>query len=511
MLVAMLTASAQQTVTLKFTAKAQGGVYCPFNMVKVTDVTHGWTEYLHYPDTILTLIPHTGINEQHEKAFRLGKAYPNPFTDETHVTLEMPEAGEALIQTYDTDGAIMASQNMRLEAGTHNVKVSITKPGLTFLAVTTAQGQQVAKLMCAGNGGHNAIAVETLSAEINATKATHSTTENIFKLDDEMSYTGFIIDGTDTVTSETIIQHQNDSETITLQFDITVPGGSEFPSGILNGKFSVSEGNQVQFSKGNLQYIGSASTPYWKFADHQWEFLGDNGQGSTNEHIDRDLFGWATSGYDHGAATYQPWSTNTDPTNYYAYGAAGRNLHDETGKADWGYNAILNGGNTENLWRTMTYNEWVYLLLTRSASKVNGVDNARFAKAVVASINGLILFPDSYTHPSDVTQPMDINEEGDGGWNNNSYSDIEWHKMEEAGCVFLPAAGYRYETTVSKPRLYGSYASATYANTNAAYNMDFVSSSLFLLNYTGDLNYGESVRLVYCGTVRDSNATMRTF
>lgn len=48
---------------------------------------------------------------------------------------------------------------------------------------------------------------------------------------------------------------------------------SDIPIGAINGLFSVSATKKVYFSKGNLQYIGSASTPYWKFAEHQWDYL----------------------------------------------------------------------------------------------------------------------------------------------------------------------------------------------------------------------------------------------
>ena len=117
---------------------------------------------------------------------------------------------------------------------------------------------------------------------------------------------------------------------------------------------SFCNGTQVHFSQGNLQYIGSAPTPYWKFADHQWDcFRSTTGQSNNNTSptIDRDLFAWGTSGYDHGAVYYQPYNINGSNNCYYAYGNKRANLYDQTGKADWGYNAISNGGNIEHLWR----------------------------------------------------------------------------------------------------------------------------------------------------------------
>ena len=38
-----------------FTGAMLNGTYCPFEEVKVTNMTKGWTETLVYPDTILIL------------------------------------------------------------------------------------------------------------------------------------------------------------------------------------------------------------------------------------------------------------------------------------------------------------------------------------------------------------------------------------------------------------------------------------------------------------------------
>lgn len=44
------------------------------------------------------------------------------------------------------------------------------------------------------------------------------------------------------------------------------------PEGAISGLFSVSEVQQVFFSKSNLQY--RASTKTWRFAENQWDFVG---------------------------------------------------------------------------------------------------------------------------------------------------------------------------------------------------------------------------------------------
>ena len=167
---------------------------------------------------------------------------------------------------------------------------------------------------------------------------------------------------------------------------------AQAPQGAINGVFTINEnGDRVYFSQGNLQY--QASTDTWRFAEHQCDYTGND-----NENISQsydgwiDLFGWGTSGYNHGASCYQPWSTSTNNSDYYAYGSYANNLYNQTGQADWGYNAISNGVNQENSgWRTLTQAEWYYVFNTRST--VSGI---RYAKAQVNGVNGVMLFPDNW-------------------------------------------------------------------------------------------------------------------
>ena len=206
------------------------------------------------------------------------------------------------------------------------------------------------------------------------------------------------------------------------------------PTGALNGLFSVSATQQVFFSMGNLQYRASNNT--WRFAEHQYDCCGNN-----NYHLSStysgwiDLFGWGTSGYNHGAVCYQPWSGGVNANDYLAYGCATCNLFDQTGQADWGYNRISNGGNTENLWRTLTSAEWKYLLDQRVTTS-----GARFAKACVDGHNGVLLLPDDWD--SEVYSLSKINNTK-ASFGSNVISAADWNAIETAGAVFLPAAGSR--------------------------------------------------------------------
>ena len=243
---------------------------------------------------------------------------------------------------------------------------------------------------------------------------------------------------------------------------------SNAPTGAINGLFAINgNGDQVYFSQGNLQYIGSASTPYWKFVEHQWDYLGTTtGQDSDNPNVDRDLFAWGTSGHDHGAVCYQPWSTGHD-SYYYAYGNWQANLFDQTGEADWGSNAISNGGNQANQWRTLTRPEWDYVFNTRTTS--SGI---RYAKAEVNNVNGVILLPDDWD--SD-TYSLSNTNTYDASFSSNTITASQWNTLEQHGAVFLPAARFRSVNGVGSS---GCYWSASYSNSYLACRVLFDDSNL---------------------------------
>jgi hypothetical protein len=221
-------------------------------------------------------------------------------------------------------------------------------------------------------------------------------------------------------------------------------GGFDYAGASLS-QFSVSDSHAVRFSRGNLQYNDSLQS--WVFAEHQYDYIGlDDTNIAPGYRGWIDLFGFGTSGWNSGAIAYQPYSTSTTGVHYWPGGSAGNTLTGTYKNADWGvFNAISNGGNAPNMWRVMTRSEQEYLYFARSASTVNGVENARFVKANVNGVNGLIIFPDVYDHPDAVTLPTGINATSTT-YATNTYNSTQWTLLEANGCIFLPAAGYRTDT-----------------------------------------------------------------
>ena len=275
----------------------------------------------------------------------------------------------------------------------------------------------------------------------------------------------------------------------TLVANFTYNGGGNAPEGAINGLFTINaNGDQVFFSQGNLQY--RASSLSWRFAEHQWDYIGnDNSNISQTYSGWIDLFGWGTSGYNHGAVCYQPCSTSQTNGDYYAYGQSTYNLYDQTGKADWGYNAISNGGNTTNTWRTLTggsNGEWNYIFDTRSTP--SGI---RYAKANVDGVNGIVLLPDDW---SASYYSLSNTNQSNASFNSNVISSTQWNTLEQHGAVFLPAAGFRGGTSVNNVGSIGDYWSASFSNGYNAYSRYFSDSNLYP-RYDSRCR-GRSVRLV---------------
>ncbi len=320
-----------------------------------------------------------------------------------------------------------------------------------------------------GGGTYNYGQSCTVTAAANSGYTFTNWTENGTQVSTNANYT-FTVTG-----SRTLVAH------FTAQ--------PQAPTGAINGLFSVSATQQVYFSQGNLQYIGNAITPYWRFADNQWDYLGNNGQGSTSQNVDRDLFSWGTSGWNSGNTYFQPWDVAGADVGYL-FGPPGQ--YDLTGpyaNADWGvYNSIVNGGNTPNQWRTLTKQEWEYVLNTR-----NTASGIRYAKANVNNVNGVILLPDDWS--IDTYSLINTNL-GGAYYNNNMITASQWTTLENAGAVFLPASGARGENGVGNFNVRGRYWSASCYGTDWALSLEFEDSYLGAGNSINRCA-GLSVRLVH--------------
>ena len=216
----------------------------------------------------------------------------------------------------------------------------------------------------------------------------------------------------------------------------------------LPGLFSISDSDQIQFSKGNLQYTnlgthvvagGDTVRGTWRFAEHQWERIGTANSNRSSTYTGWiDLFCWATSGYhdtnDIYNTYYYPYSYNANIVsrqyNWWGFGPSlnmpDTNLVGTSANYDWGvYNAISNGGNMPGAWRTLSYEECYYLIRSRTNA------GYKWGLGYVNEVFGAILLPDDWTLPQGLTFYPSRDS--------NNYTVAEWAMMESNGAVFLPS------------------------------------------------------------------------
>ena len=232
--------------------------------------------------------------------------------------------------------------------------------------------------------------------------------------------------------------------------------------------FSVSETKNVTFSSGNLQYHPANNK--WRFAENQTDYIGDaNSNCSSTYNGWLDLFGYSTS------------STN--------FGVSASKDEDYSGSfVDWGTNQI--GTDAPNTWRTLTYNEWDYVVFDRpNASSLRGV-------AQVNGVNGLILLPDNWTCPSGITFKSGFHSSSGVDYYAayQTFTAEQWSKLEAAGAVFLPAAGGHGGSNVGGVQSSGYYWSVTEDDSYDAPCL-FLHSSGAVVSYFARC-VGRSVRLV---------------
>ena len=287
----------------------------------------------------------------------------------------------------------------------------------------------------------------------------------------------------------------------------------------LPGVFSVSPTRQVQFTRGNLKALvnGGPFESYnytaqaFALHDNQYDVIG-NAAGNTTMASGTwtDMFSWVgESGVynSYGLCTY-----NSQSDEYYGSEEV------EDLKTSWGDIESLHQTYGNNI-RCLTEYEWRYLLVQRP----NG--RSKIGKATIThsggSSTGLVLLPDNWTLPSNCTftgNPFptagsDSDSGGTSGFTENSYSATAssgtsnaWVDMENAGAVFLPAAGLRTGLSMSLVSTRGYYWGSDSGNTkNKAYGggIYFYGTTLFHKPSSYARHRGRSVRLVYDDTGAD--------
>ena len=217
--------------------------------------------------------------------------------------------------------------------------------------------------------------------------------------------------------------------------------------------FSVDAISKIVFAPGNLQY--NRTTQKWLFASEQYEIIGKDNfiDGRLANVI--DVFSWSCSSTDFGVSIC---GNTSEYTEYFR---------------DWGRNAI--GEFPAYTWRTLSKNEWLYLI-----KRTNDNSEALYGIAEVNGVGGIILLPDNWVPPTDVSfKTGKHTERGMDSYGDYQKINIDdWKILESLGAVFLPATGsngYNYVGLL----YYAEYWSSTCSYQINYYDKEILTSCTF--------------------------------
>ena len=232
----------------------------------------------------------------------------------------------------------------------------------------------------------------------------------------------------------------------------------------LSGKFSTGEYEYAEFATGNLQYKKEGENETWRFAKQQYQVVGDDNINVCDPAFEGwiDMFGWSTSETNYGV----------DPRN--------ENVYYDGAFVDWS-NLFPGEG-----WSTLSADQWKYLLNTRpNASSLKQI-------ARVGSVVGIMLFPDNWNAPLTVTAQRDSYFDVDI----HNYTLDQWAELEEAGALFLPAAGRRaggYGNMINKDQV----VETNPANLNGGHYKHQDNTNIYCYYWTSTINEDKNVSYLH--------------
>lgn len=267
-------------------------------------------------------------------------------------------------------------------------------------------------------------------------------------------HTKMVCDGR-TVTGDTIVLED-------ISKNLEVSAHYEFYDYPLPGVFTVAddgEGNvrKVKFARGNMW----CQNHVLHNEDEQYQFSSAD---------------WALDGH----ISHFMWSKSLTESVKQKYGDSGTtssdNFFTNAGDDHLSPNPDLIVNGQKGLWRVLSggdNGEWNYLLNKRSS------EYHRYAEVKVNDMPGLLIFPDTFTWPSGAGAEPENFDTACSNWNGVNYQDAAFLTLQAAGCVFLPAAGYRDgyvgNSIIYNVGSFGYYWSSTPFDDDSAYSLYFYS------------------------------------
>lgn len=270
-----------------------------------------------------------------------------------------------------------------------------------------------------------------------------------------------------------------------------VAKNESIPDGMLRHAFTIGDnGMKCHFSKGNLVAVYNGSSYDFKFADKQYSYIGAKSgnmsimKGNVAVGDELDYFGWVGKS---GSLDAYGITDDETPANY-------GETWGEPLKKDWG-----EGFGPASPWSSFNDLEWSTVVSYRETETKGLKSNAHFSRIKVGDYFGMLIYPDKFEWTSAMgTAPNNL-DDLTKTWNTvSTYTLDEFKAIEEGGCVFYVAAGFRHPNNktvdaVNSKAYYWLGSSVT--NSAKARHFMAVSNSTTLLRSADRRNF-YCVRLV---------------
>lgn len=304
----------QSNIILTFSSELDGA-HSSLDSIKINNMTQGGDTMLYGTDTTLLLSSTlVSIIERANDLFYI-KNNPNPFSNYTTLSINLPNNEKVIIRIYDILGHNLVQYENSFKAGVHLFKFEPSKESVYFLSVEANQKRKVLKMIATGNTYKDKPQISYEGTQ-NSNFTLKSINSNfLWSSGDNLEFIGYISIG-NIVISDTLISAPSQNSTYLFEYITSqvVQCSSSFYD-VRDGNFyqTIQIGNQC-WMKNNLKYLPAVTTS--NYGNNNVAYFYVNGYQGNNVSVAKSTTNYSTFGvlYNWTAAIWGSSSSNNNPS-----------------------------------------------------------------------------------------------------------------------------------------------------------------------------------------------------
>ncbi len=181
------------SIDLSFTS-VNDTAWIQMDSIRLVNRTLGGDTVLYYPDTVLS-VNYVGISEisNKMKGFQVFQNYPNPVTNQTKITMFVPEKDNISVIVADMLGRIILKSSRTLDKGMHAFRFTPGGGNLYFFTAQWRGNNSSIKILQAGGNPGGSKSLEYIGGEYTSPQTMIKKTIQgfVFNPGDELLYIGY--------------------------------------------------------------------------------------------------------------------------------------------------------------------------------------------------------------------------------------------------------------------------------------------------------------------------------